>query len=386
MADKTPYLSVVVTARNDNHGGNLLGRMQLFVNGLLEQCRRHNLSAELVLVEWNPPADQPRLAEALSWPTQGSPCAVRIIEVPPEIHQRYKYARTLPLYQMIAKNVGIRRAKGEFVLATNIDLLFNHELMRFLGSRQLHPNVSYRVDRHDVTADVPLQATLDEQLEYCQRNRLRLNTRSGTLFLTPPTGGSPVPTGLLSEFWAAWKTAPLSKRLKAPITGPFIVASRLASILHGPLIRWYYGYPKLHMNACGDFTLLSREGWFKLRGYAELDIFSMNLDSLFLHAAYHAGYKEEILPEPMRVYHVEHGSGWSPEGAAKLNARLEEAGIEQLTWPQFQSLTLKMARQKRPTFFSDEDWGLAQAQLPEIVLHSPEPDRVQIACAREVGS
>ena len=29
---------------------------------------------------------------------------------------------------MIAKNVGIRRARGEFVLATNIDILFSSEL------------------------------------------------------------------------------------------------------------------------------------------------------------------------------------------------------------------------------------------------------------------
>ncbi len=49
-----PYLSVVATARNDNHGGNMLRRMQIFVNGFLEQCRRHQLDAELILVEWNP--------------------------------------------------------------------------------------------------------------------------------------------------------------------------------------------------------------------------------------------------------------------------------------------------------------------------------------------
>ena len=31
--DSPPYLSLVVTARNDEHGGNLLNRMQAFVNG-----------------------------------------------------------------------------------------------------------------------------------------------------------------------------------------------------------------------------------------------------------------------------------------------------------------------------------------------------------------
>jgi len=35
--NQQPELSIVVTARNDNHGGNLLHRMQIFVNGILVQ-------------------------------------------------------------------------------------------------------------------------------------------------------------------------------------------------------------------------------------------------------------------------------------------------------------------------------------------------------------
>ena len=54
-----PYLSVVVTARNDDHGGNLLGRMQVFVDAWISQAKRHNLSSELIVVEWNPPAGRP---------------------------------------------------------------------------------------------------------------------------------------------------------------------------------------------------------------------------------------------------------------------------------------------------------------------------------------
>ena len=54
------YLSLVATARNDDHGGNLRGRMQAFVSGFLEQCKRFNISSELILVEWNPPAGSPR--------------------------------------------------------------------------------------------------------------------------------------------------------------------------------------------------------------------------------------------------------------------------------------------------------------------------------------
>src|SRR5579871_2270747 len=100
-----PYLSVVATARNDDHGGNLLRRMQIFVDAWINQAKRHQLPCELILVEWNPPEDRERLATALRWPSETGPCQVRIIEVPAEVHARYRYASVLPLYQMIAKNV-----------------------------------------------------------------------------------------------------------------------------------------------------------------------------------------------------------------------------------------------------------------------------------------
>ena len=40
------FLSVVATSRNDNHGKNLLYRMQHFVDGFVEQCKKHNLKAK----------------------------------------------------------------------------------------------------------------------------------------------------------------------------------------------------------------------------------------------------------------------------------------------------------------------------------------------------
>jgi hypothetical protein len=76
---KAPYLSLVATARNDNHGGNLLRRMQIFVDAWINQAKRHNLPCELILVEWNPPPDKPKLAEALRWPADTGPCDYRVL-------------------------------------------------------------------------------------------------------------------------------------------------------------------------------------------------------------------------------------------------------------------------------------------------------------------
>jgi hypothetical protein len=180
---EAPYLSIVTTARNDDHGGRLLHRMQLFVDSLIAQCNRHGLDAELVLVEWNPPEDRPRLAEALRWPDDTGRCTVRIIEVPHVVHARLRHSERLPLFQMIAKNVGIRRARGAYVLATNIDLVFSNELVEFIAKRQLKGGVLYRVDRYDVESDIDESASMDEKLRECERKLIRVCRRDGTLDL-----------------------------------------------------------------------------------------------------------------------------------------------------------------------------------------------------------
>ena len=57
-----PYISVVVTTRNDNYGENMRRRLDMFVQGL-DQCQQKYPGLfELVIVEWNPPKDQQSLS------------------------------------------------------------------------------------------------------------------------------------------------------------------------------------------------------------------------------------------------------------------------------------------------------------------------------------
>ena len=107
----TPYLSVVTTCRNDDHGGSPITRLQALVNSFNAQCQRTGLDAEVIVVDWNPPGDRVPLADAIRWPEKLA-CTVRFIQVPPELHQTLRFSDRLPLFQMIAKNVGIRRAAG----------------------------------------------------------------------------------------------------------------------------------------------------------------------------------------------------------------------------------------------------------------------------------
>src|SRR6516164_1363567 len=92
-----PYISVVAAARNDDHGGNMLGRMQAFATSWVHQSTRFGLHSEVIVVDWNPPPDRPPLSQALDWPSSDH-CQMRFLTVPVEVHARLPHA-TVPLHQ-----------------------------------------------------------------------------------------------------------------------------------------------------------------------------------------------------------------------------------------------------------------------------------------------
>ncbi len=352
LNDHQPYLSVVATARNDNHGGDLLGRMQHFVDAFTEQCERFGLSAELIIVEWNPPKNQPRLSDALDWsnPAKDDQCRVRIIEVPESVHSRLKHAEELPLFQMIAKNVGVRRARGKFILATNIDILFCDELVQYLARRSLKYNASYRVDRWDIEPAPSFADSIQDRLAFCKDNVIRRHTKFDSQDFRND-----------AVYSVAWRPS---------------LRNRLLELLQDTKLIPIVTRPPLHLNGCGDFTLLHRDHWFALGGYAEFEMYSMHIDSVFCTAATMLGLKEVILDDPYRIYHIEHGtgSGFKPEAVDALESRLQRSGISALTMADFQKIALEMRRNGRPTLFNNENWGFADIELNETLLTEAAPD------------
>jgi hypothetical protein len=287
-------------------------------------------------VEWNPPADRPPLIEALGWPRSAWFEPI-VVTVPAEVHRKFEHAEALPLFQMIAKNVGIRRAHSAFVLATNIDILFSDELFAFFG-QELEPNALYRVDRLDIAADLE-RKPLPSPAECRALPWLRAHRRDGTHY---PDGRRPP--------WYARARTRLNRGIWEATHG-------------GPL-------PALHTWACGDFTLTGRDVWAAMGGYPEWPMFSMFLDSIVMMQAYHAGVRMVDLPPPMVVYHLEHGkgSGWTPEGARPLSQRLDAAGIPYLTGATYDKLArsiLSKGAGHHP--FNGPDWGLSDVELPVLI-------------------
>jgi hypothetical protein len=434
-------VSFIVTSRNDDHGGDMLRRFQLFADALLEQANRHSLSGELIVVEWNPPSG-PRLHEALKLRVKSDCFAVRFIEVPLEAHGKIRNADAIPLFQMIAKNVGIRRAQGEFVLATNPDLFFSDSLISFLASGKLLKDVMYRIDRHDVRAEVPDNTSIDNQLAWCAVNVLRVHRRRGSF---PPT------RRLLSRLWildpsiwvktrrALWKNVwyrvwylKLAIR-RAPRRWRFLcrqfrnlnrglirnllvrlrersgrrrmlrrvlwrfsdslqrfghlirigarrLMARCRLLLYSPRLlirRMLWGalrltdpLPKVHTNGCGDFTLMSSARWFELRGYPELPLWSMHVDSLLCYMAVASGLREHVLRPPAKLFHMEHHNSWvvmSPEERLRTFSKKPWIDIGLLS-----ELWHNMYSTRCPIQFNTDSWGLADWPLNEVILRSGE--------------
>lgn len=377
MSLAQPYLTVIAASRNDDHGGDPLRRTQVFINSLARQCEKYRLPAELILVDWNPVAGRPGLAAVLQLPENCPHLTARVITVPTALHQRIKYGEKLPFFQMIAKNAGLRRARGRFVLATNIDIIFSDELMAFIGRQQLDPAKQYRVDRYDIQAGLSEHLSLDETIAYAWANPIRQHRRFG-------------PAPLLQHLYGQ----DTIKRVCVP--DPAICRGIGGITLHEEQGTWIVdtdrgaGIAHLHTNACGDFTLMSREAWDAIRGYPEFAAYSFNIDSMGIVAAHYVGYTEAWLLPPCVCFHIEHnlGSGWTPEGERKLFNRLRQANILNPEWPVLLPMVDQMRNERRALDFNHAGWGLADFDLPEQRLGdtTPLPPPSAAPVAREVAA
>jgi len=342
--DGAPRLSIIVTSRNDEHGGDILRRMRLFLQGLLDQTRRHGLQAELIVVEWNPPEDRPPLREVLPRPSAHDRLTLRYLEVPGAIHRRYRRAPDLPLFQMIAKNVGIRRARGEFVLCTNVDLLFSDPLVRLLGATPLRADTCYRANRCDVPDGIDPRWDISRQLEWCEAHVIRR------------LGRDPRYRNINLELLGLQDKAPYKKWVfdkLAAVYGLFWTAEKRALY-------------QLDWSACGDFTLMSRQAWIAIEGYVELDLYSLHVDSLGLIAAAALGYRQHVFPLPACTYHVDHPAGWQALSPLEKVRFLEQRPT--IDYTLLQEVGLHALKHRQPLGLNPPDWGYADHAFEEFTF------------------
>jgi hypothetical protein len=341
-----PKLSIIVTTRNDNHGGDLIKRTSTFINGLIYQCTKFSLEAELIIVEWNPPSNKQLLKDILPLPQKDCPISIRYIIVPNALHSAYKFHDNIPLYQMIAKNVGLRRAKGEWLLCTNIDLLFSDECIKFLASNSLKKNHFYRCSRMDVPKEVMNFNLVEEQLEFASENILARH-------------------GSTSNY----------KYINIPIPRFFYYFPRILNFIDYVLKiinKGKFHFYSLDFDACGDFTLMHKEDWINIDGYVELDLYSIHVDSMAIISAKALGMEQICLPKEVCTYHIYHEDGWSgfKDPVDLVRFLSKRPGLD---WFTVCEAGKHLVNEGKNWNLNKPDWGFANENFKEYIFERGKP-------------
>lgn len=247
-------LSVVAVGRNDNYGGDFIHRIRCFAHHLCEQWSRREGRFELIIVDWNPLEGRPGLARLLAFLRPPENVRIRLVHVPKTLHERFENSARMPLFEYIGKNTGIRRAEGEFILATNPDILFTDALLSHMSRvGGLARDGFYRADRHDFSGRIDIASPVEENLAIASKT-----VESRFLFMPQ--------LGEREEVWAEG--------------GPYLAAS-------------------------GDFLLAHRTVWQRLKGYRQWPT-SSHIDSVLVLEAVRDGFTQYVTPSRMHTLHQVH--------------------------------------------------------------------------------
>jgi hypothetical protein len=146
-----PSISLVLTGRNDDYGAGFRARFFRTLRFNHRELSARGITYELVFVEWAPPEDRPLLADLVFDEVPGlDPAVCRWIVVDPEYQQQLSLNARLVYLEFLAKNVGVRRAVGQFVLTSNCDVFLGRTVLDTLARGGLRHGVVYRAPRYDL--------------------------------------------------------------------------------------------------------------------------------------------------------------------------------------------------------------------------------------------
>jgi len=317
----TIKLSFVVTGRNDDYGGNMINRVSTFVRTLSFLLDKYKIPSEIVFVEYNPVPEKKYLFQEIPI-LHSSFVTIRGIVVPVAFHDKVKRNK-IPLLEYYGKNIGIRRAKGQYILATNPDIIFSEEIIMFFAETNLKEDCFYRADRHEITDDY-FSSSLEPQ------DILRISKDDVFKILYSP------------------RTHYVSYKLWFPR-----VKDGWRNITMCPALNFLYPPDRksLYENASGDFLLAHHSVFAKARGYDEAP-HNLHHDSLMLHVLKALGYRQEILSGP--IYHINH-----------LLGRAGRPGIE---YAKYRDVVDKMDKTGIPVINNSKDWGFVNEKFEEYIF------------------
>tara|TARA_B100000287_G_C20568172_1_gene755413 strand:- start:105 stop:962 length:858 start_codon:yes stop_codon:yes gene_type:complete len=259
-------ISVVLCGRNDNYGGHLNERFSYSINGFLQ------VFDEVIYVDWNTDPGKKILTDEIEIKDRSK---LKVIEVNHEkASELLQDESAQKMCEVLARNVGIRRAKGDIIVSSNIDIIPFERVYLDILIQKLQKGEMITFTRNDI------------ELSDIKKN---CNPESLELWKVPMIfGAEPIRRKLISPYIS------INKEIieKFPENKHHV----LSSIICG----------------CGDFQIAYKETWYKIRGFEENLTKRLYLDTSVQYKVIMSGGVVTACSFPP-IYHLDHERNDSPE-------------------------------------------------------------------------
>ena len=252
-------ITAVVVSRNDNYGGHLNERATYALNSAIDTYD------EVIYVDWNSPT------HSLLWDIKDNlqlKGNLKHFVIPPSAaSQLTGYdSEAQKCCETLGRNIGIRRAEGDYIISTNIDVI--------------HPK---RKDIEDIIN------------KYQDKTFITLSRREVTWDIIKEFHGG----DLKYNEWDKLRDYIYINSEKR-VVGEKIVQGDDYSLI----------------NCCGDFQLASKTIWNEIKGFEEDLIYALYSDTNVQKKSVKHGFDLKAIFDPP-MFHINHGSkGWGGGGIA----------------------------------------------------------------------
>jgi hypothetical protein len=266
-----------------------------------------------------------------------------MVTVPAAFHDKIsneQIRKKVPLYEYIAKNIGIRRARGLYIVSGNPDVLWDPSYFKYLQGEKLRENYYYRADRADYANSVTNTIPSDKSLAIIKKNVFHYFKKGFRYDIVPGTFSS-LRIGNLE----------IRNRIRLYYNLFIYRNPKLANQFKLNINYDNIEY-KVHTNASGDFFLMHRNNWFKMKGHPENTYLSIHTDAISVVMARYLGLIEKVFFYP--VYHRDH--------ARRFDSLKSDESVNTM-YRKFETEGQWMAKHNQAIIYNDDNWGYPDEQF-----------------------
>ena len=285
-------ISAIIISRNDNYGGHLAERATYAINSAIATYD------EVFYIDWNSETHSLLYDIKNDLQLNGN---LKHIVITPEIASilTNNDSQAQKCCEVLARNIGIRRATGDYIVSTNIDIIHpkREDIEKIINESD--NNTFVTLSRREMTWDI-IREFHGGELKYSEWDKLR-----DYIYVNS------------EERKDEEKT----------------VAGDDYSII----------------NCCGDFQLAPKHVWEGIRGFEEELIYPLFADTNVQKKAVMHGFGLKAIYNPP-MFHINHGSkGWGGGGIAD--------GINKKSNDQYRAIIYQQRTE------NTESWGFGDTEI-----------------------